>query len=445
MDSGSQSFTAREMIPKKHQMLVKSKRLVVLGACNALLLLTGCVATPPECVVTTTGAMSNSNAKPVSRSNSLELAFDGSASMLGYVAEGKPAESWQALVNVINQSAAAINVNVVTYRVGGGKVKNVASVQKATQPCFYQGCGQYGPVASSLHTLWEKEGLIPSSGGAAPKIPLRMLVTDLEANDGDISAVIKSVRPHVEQGAVIGVVALKVPFNGSVYNSKAKIIYKGETNRPIYLVATGSPMQTSQLLNTLQKSIEMSRLGNNELHITDLKKHVTKPTQTAIDGRGNAQFGVPIRVGKETYGSRRGYVMAKMAADSKELMVGATNLPAGNKIITSLNIGNIEPIIPISTEIRGESIKGATFVNDKLVFQLSIPNPQLGNAVRLNVARGELPEQWWVNWTRLDPKKPDSEEKTEGLRPLMTNFARMMIDENNNSTPAASLCVMYSK
>ena len=58
--------------------------------------------------------------------------------------------------------------------------------------------------------------------------------------------------------------------------------------------------------------------------------------------------------------------MAKMAADSKELMVGATNLPAGNKIITSLNIGNIEPINPISTEIRGESIKGATFVNADL-------------------------------------------------------------------------------
>lgn len=443
MNTDSQLNTTQEMIPKKYQIPVKSKQLIAFGACNALLLLSGCAITPPECL-TKIETKPSSNTKPVSRSNSLELAFDGSASMLGYVAEGKPAESWQRLVNVINQSAAAINVNVATYRVGGGKVKSVASVKNATQPCFYQGCGQYSPVASSLHTLWEKEGLIPSTGDATPKIPLRMLVTDLEANDGDISAVINSVRPHVEQGAVIGIVAMKVPFNGSVYNSKAKVIFKGETNRPIYFVATGSPKQTSQLLNTLQKSIEMSPLRDNKLQITDLKKHVTKPTQTAINGRGNAQFGVPIRVGKKTYVSRRDYVMAKMAANNKELMVGATNIPADNKINASLNIGNIEPINSISTEVRGESIKGVSFVNDKLVFKLSIPYPQLGNAVRINVARGELPEQWWVDWTRLDPKKPDSKEKTEGLRPLMTNFARMMVDEKINSTPAASLCVMYS-
>ena len=134
--------------------------------------------------------------------------------------------------------------------------------------------------------------------------------------------------------------------------------------------------------------------------------------------------------------------MAKMN-DDKELLISSTvttNVP----IDASLKLGEIEPIGPVSTELRGEEIEGTSLVNGKLVFKLSIPNPQPGNALRIKVARGDLPEQWWIDWTRTDPKKTDSRKQTEGLRPLMTNLAKILVDDDADPTPAASFCLMYS-
>ena len=108
---------------------------------------------------------------------------------------------------------------------------------------------------------------------------------------------------------------------------------------------------------------------------------------------------------------------------------------------TKLGLAKLESIDP-ATPLNGESITGEAIVNNHLVVQLALPNPTIGNALRVTVPRGAMPQQWWVDWDRRDPENPNSTQQTDGLLLLMSNLSKMFVEPG--STPAASLCLMYS-
>lgn len=422
----------------------------VIGTAGALLLFTGCVSapTPPACVV---GTNTPSDALKALRGSvpdatSLELAIDGSGSMLGLTTAGEPASNWQKLIRAVSLSAASTNVEVETFRVGSGTIKPLSSWQEATKPCFYQGCGAFQPVSSSLDTVWRRPGLTEAKDGAPAKVPLRLTITDLEANNGDITKLTAVIKKHVEQGAVIGVLALKLPFKGSVYNSDAQVIYKGATDRPIYMLATGPQRQVHKLLEEIKSNASISGIASDSIQVTYLDRTISSPTQTVevVEGipKGQVAQGLPIRLNGITYRPGNNYALVKLFPPAKGVAMASkqgVNLSGINT--TKLGLSKLESIDPQAT-LSGETITGEAIVNNHLVVQLSLPNPSPGNALRVTVPRGALPQQWWVDWDRRDPENPNSNQQTDGLLLLMSNLSKMLVEPG--STPAAAFCLMYS-
>ena len=420
-----------------------------VSAAGALLYLTGCTPpAPPACVV---GTPTPSKAlqtlwKSVPDATSLELAIDGSGSMLGFTSAGAPSSNWQKLIRAVTLSVASTNVGVETFRVGSGTIKPLSSWQEATTPCFYQGCGAYAPVSSSLDTVWQRPGLTNATPGAPAKVPLRLTITDLEANNGDITKLTAIIKKHVAEGAVIGVMALKLPFNGSVFNSNAQVIFKGETERPIYLLATGPQHQVHKLLDEIKSNASISGIAADSIQITHLDQIISSPTQTVevVEGipQGLVASGLPIRLNGVTYRLGNDFALVKLFPKAKGVaMASKKGISISGVKSTKLGLAKLESIDP-ATPLNGESITGEAIVNNHLVVQLALPNPTIGNALRVTVPRGAMPQQWWVDWDRRDPENPNSKQQTDGLLLLMSNLSKMFVEPG--STPAASLCLMYS-
>ena len=430
----------------RHYLRHTSKLIGVAGVITAL---TGCASTaPPTCVVgaTTPTADQTSLWQSVPEASSLELAIDGSGSMQGLTTAGEPAGQWQKLIKAVSLSAASTDVDVQTFRVGSGTIQPVASWQDATQPCFYQGCGQYQPVSSSLDTVWRRPGLTPAENGAPATIPLRLTITDLEANNGDITKLTAVIKEHVGQGAVIGVLALKLPFDGDVYNSNAEIIFKGRTERPIYLLATGPQRQVHTLLDEIKSNASISGIPTDSIKITYLDRYIATPTQTVgvVEGRPQGQVaqGLPIRLNGTTYRPGNNYALVKLFPEATGVALASKqgiNLSSANN--TKLGFAKLESVEP-NTSLNGETISGEAIVNNHFVVQLNLPNPSTGNALRVTVPRGALPQQWWVDWDRRDPLNPESNQQTDGLLLLMSNLSKMLVEPG--STPAVAYCLMYS-
>ena len=421
-----------------------------VSAAGALMVLAGCAPapSPPACVVGTPTPSKTQQTlwQSVPDATSLELAIDGSGSMLGLTAAGAPASNWQTLLKAVTLSAASTNVGVETFRVGSGTIKPLSSWQEATTPCFYQGCGAFTPVSSSLDTVWQRPGLTKAKNGAPANVPLRLTITDLEANNGDITKLTAVIKQHVAEGAVIGVLALKLPFNGSVYNSNAQVIYTGATERPIYLLATGPQRQVHKLLDEIKSNAAMSGIAANSIQITYLDRTISSPTQTVevVEGipQGQVAQGLPIRLNGVTYRPGNNYALVKLFPEAKGVaMASKRGISVSGINTTQLGLAKLESIDP-GTPLNGETITGEAIVNNHLVVQLALPNPSPGNALRVTVPRGALPQQWWVDWDRRDPQNPNSNQQTDGLLLLMSNLSKMLVEPG--STPAASLCLMYS-
>lgn len=160
-------------------------------------------------------------APPVAAADAKELliGIDGSGSMLGH-ARASDSSRWLNLLQSINLSTQTQGLTAKAYRIGAGKAQelNSESVTSARNPCFFQGCAPYPAVASSLQTLWDVKA-------AAGFTPLRLLVSDLEVNQNDISTLIGAIRKDLSKGAAAGVLALKLPFEGQVFNASGKPIF----------------------------------------------------------------------------------------------------------------------------------------------------------------------------------------------------------------------------
>lgn len=422
-----------------------------VSAAGALSFLTGCIPPPPAPPACVVGAPTPSKAQQtlwqsVPDATSLELAIDGSGSMLGLTAAGAPASNWQTLIRAVTLSAASTNVGVETFRVGSGTIKPLSSWKEATTPCFYQGCGPFTPVSSSLDTVWQRPGLTKAKEGVPAKVPLRLLITDLEANDGDITKLTAVIKQHVAQGAVIGVLALKLPFNGSVFNSNAQVIFQGKTERPIYLLATGPQRQVYKLLDEIKSNASISGIAADSIQITYLDRTISSPTQTVKVVEGippdKVATGLPIRFNGVTYRPGNNYAFVKLFPNANGVAMGSKKgVSISDDKVAKLGLAKLESI-ESKNPLNGEKVTGEMIVNNHLVVQLALPNPSPGNALRVVVPRGALPQQWWVDWNRRDPEDPNSKQQTDGLLLLMSNLSKMLVEPG--STPAVAFCLMYS-
>ena len=163
-----------------------------------------------------------------------------------------------------------------------------------------------------------------------------------------------------------------------------------------------------------------------------------------LEGRPQGQVaqGLPIRLNGTTYAPGNNYALVKLFPEAKGIaMTSKQGITLSSVNNTKLGFAKLESIEP-NTSLNGETITGEAIINNQFAVQLSLPNPTPGNALRVTVPRGALPQQWWVDWDRRDPQNPDSNQQTDGLLLLMSNLSKMLVEPG--STPAVSYCLMYS-
>ena len=375
---------------------------------------------------------------------SLDLAIDGSGSMLGLTGSAQATSAWKGLIKGVTLAAAAYGLPVKPLRVGGGESKAFDSTLQAANPCFFQGCGAFRPVSSSLESLWNAPGLIKG------KPPLRIVIGDLEANDGDIAKLLTAIKPHVDQGAVIGVLAVRMPFNGKVFNSQGVVIHAGEAKRPIYLLATGPRSQLHGLLMDVKTKASLAGMPTNDMHLTFLDQQANAPTLTAKSVSGipadGISGGLPIRLAGTTYSpsGSDNYQFAKLYPNAEGVTISSSTSPASGQQQPDLSLVRLEAIaLPgDSAGLNGLSVNGFQMSGQELSVAIRIPSSVPSKAIRAFVPRGQLPEDWWLSWNRLNPSEKKAHDQSDGLLLLLTSLSKLMVAPG--TTPAASLCLAFS-
>jgi hypothetical protein len=378
--------------------------------------------------------------------NRIDVAIDGSGSMLGLTGSPEAIATWKAVLKGMSLAAASTGVPIQAVRSGSGELQPIANVNQAADPCFFSGCGAYRPVSSSLDSLWKSDP--PKSS----EVPLKVVVSDLEVNDGEISGLIAAIKPHVKQGAVIGVLAVKSPFDGSVYNSQGVVIHTGKSQRPIYILATGPRAQLHTFLNEVKTKAVLGGARSESIKVTLLDEQVSRPTLKASSIQGvppqAINSGLPIRLGSSTYSpaleSDYQFVRMQKGARGVRLSSGSKAGDENGKL-PDIGLGEIQqvsvPGVP-SGLMSGIAMRGMKLLGQQLVMELAISEDAPSTAFRVNVPRGRLPEDWWISWDRRDPRIPAARDQTDGLLLLLTSLSTLLVEPG--SSPAAAFCIALS-
>jgi hypothetical protein len=375
---------------------------------------------------------------------SIDLGIDGSGSMLGFTDSAETSDSWKSLIQGVTLASASQGLTVNPQRVGGGQLKSFDNPSQAVNPCFFIGCGAFSPVASSLDSLWKEPGLTDE------RVPLRVLISDLEVNDGDISKVIEVIKPHAEAGAVIGVLALKLPFEGNVYNSRGAVIYQGDATRPIYILASGPQSQVGPLLESIKSNISLSGVSTLSMKLTYLEEWANRETLTirSVSGIPANQLssGIPIRLGDVTYSpaATGEYQFAKLQKDLTSMLLSSSTTIDSEAIHPYVNIGTIEAIsLPgFFANLNRVSSGGIAINGSDLQIKINTSSVADAKALRAVIPRGQLPEDWWIQWDRFPKDDGLPQDQTDGLLQLMTQLGKLFVAKG--TTPAASFCVLTS-
>ena len=408
--------------------------------------LSGCGAQPklPDCLSGLAGGdepnATAATKKPLKIGKQVLIGIDGSGSMLGY---SQADESiWQRFLQSINQGTLRNGLQPVTYRIGGGVAEGPigASVTQAADPCFFKGCSGFKPVASSLETLWiiERNEKI---------LPLRLLVSDLEVNQSDITTMLGSIRGDLAKGASAGVLGIKAPFKGDIFSTDGQIIYKGSTKRPVFILATGPKEQVKSVLNEIRKTLASKGINDARISIIEPSSDVETmkaqwvsgvPTRTATTRR-------KIQIGGKNYNPAQNpeYQFIRLdpgftgisVATTKKWTEGAKRPDFGIADLERLSITGRQILIAGGMQINSIQISG---LNIKV--GIDIDSSVESGLYRVVIPAGSLPEKWWLEWDRPEADKNKIGEKTEGFLPLMTGLSEE-IAESANSPPAAVMCI----
>lgn len=417
-----------------------------------LFLLAGCPvvdsARLPECVV---GKPAPSAAQievwqKVPKATRIDVAIDGSGSMQGLIGSPKATEAWKAVLKGVTLAAASSGETIQALRSGSGQLQPLANVSQAAEPCFFSGCGAYASVTSSLDAVWK--GSLP----AGPGVPMKVAISDLEVNEGDISGLVAAIKPHVSKGAVIGVLAVKLPFQGSVFNSQSKVVHTGQSQRPIYLLATGPQAQLKAFLNDVRTKAALGGVPSNTMQLTFLDEHVNRPTLKAASVQGvppqAINSGLPIRLANSTYspGGQSDYQFVRLLSQAEGVRLGSTTKVGTSQAeLPEIAVAEVEPVVlpgALPAMSLGVSVRGLQLQGQQLVMELAIPGATLAGALRATVPRGQLPEDWWISWNRREPSSSSARDQTDGLLLLLTSLGSLLVEPG--STPAAAFCLAFS-
>ena len=414
------------------------------------MLLAGCVSSArlPECVVgkSAPSAAQVAGWEKVPDASRVDVAIDGSGSMQGLTGSPKATAAWKAVLKGVTLAAASTGQPIQAMRSGSGQLQPLANVSQAGEPCFYSGCGAYPSVSSSLDAVWK--GALP----AGPGVPLKVAISDLEVNEGDISGLVAAIKPHVAKGAVIGVLAVKLPFQGSVYNSQSEIVHTGQSQRPIYLLATGPQTQLKTFLNDVRTKAALGGVPTETMQLTFLDEHVNRPTLKAASVQGvppqAINSGLPIRLANSTYspGGQPDFQFVKLLSQAEGVRLSnSATVGTSQAKLPEIALVHVEPVIlPGAGESMGSgvSVRGLQLQGQQLVMELAIPDQTPAGALRATVPRGQLPEDWWISWNRRDPSSTSARDQTDGLLLLLTSLGTLLVDPG--STPAAAFCLAFS-
>ena len=397
-----------------------------------------------DCVIGASTSDSKLLAKlaAIPNAKQLDLAIDGSGSMLGLTGSAKASAAWKAMLRSVTLASAASGTPVNARRSGSGGLERIQSVREAANPCFFSGCGGFQPVTSSIDSLWKRD---PVEKGS---VPLRMAITDLEVNDGEISGLVSAIKPHVANGAVIGLLAVKLPFNGRVFNSESQVIHAGESDRPIYLLTTGPKAQVHELLNEIRSKAAMGGVPSGTMQITYMDDRIREPTLKAAAVEGvpiqAITSGLPVRIGNTNYSqaSNPDVQFVRLSAQAQGVRLASRpGLSTGKSQFSDLGLVALEPVGSGST-VAGVSVKDVQIQGKDLIVELSVSPGAPASVIRASVPRGQLPEDWWLRWNRGDPSAPEAKEQTDGLLLLLTSLGRLQAPLG--STPASAFCLAFS-
>ena len=377
----------------------------------------------------------------------LQLAIDGSGSMLGLTGSPQASASWKSVLRAVTLAAAGNGADVQASRVGGGTTQPIGNALQAAEACFFQGCGGHAPVSSSLDALWTAPGLNNQT------VPLRLAISDLEVNNGDIAKLVAAIDPHVKRGATIAILAIKVPFQGKIFNSEGQVIHTGSAQRPIYLLATGPRTQLHTLMADIRAKAALSGVPTASMQLTFLEDQANAPTLLARSVRGvpvnSISSGLPVQLSGATYGpgAQVDYQLARLSqrtdavvlSSRREGAIGAAPLP-------DMAIAQLEAL-PVGGQVNnlapGLHVQSFQLGNQELALTISIPAGTPSTALRAQVPRGQLPEAWWINWNRQTPTAATAREQSDGLLLLLTSLSRLLVAPG--TTPAAALCLAFNQ
>jgi len=410
--------------------------ILMLGACQPAARLGNCVTGDDQLI-----SKLQKQWASVPAAKQLDLGIDGSGSMLGLTGSARTSAAWKAMLRGVTLAAAASGTPVNAQRSGSGRLERIQSVSEAANPCFFSGCGGFAPVTSSLDSLWKRE-----PGEKA--VPLRMAITDLEVNDGEISGLVSAIKPHVTNGAVIGVLAVKLPFSGKVYNSESQVINNGESQRPIYLLTTGSKAQVHELLNEIRSKAVLGGISSDSMKISYLDDRISEPTLKAASVEGMPaqaiQGDLDVRIDNTNYSraSNPDVQFVHLSDQAQGVRLASrSGLTSGKAKFSDLGLVSLEPVGPAAT-VAGVSVKGMQVQGNDLIVELSVSPGAPASVIRASVPRGKLPEEWWIRWNRGDPSAPEAKQQTDGLLNLLTSLGKLQAPEG--SPPASAFCLAFS-
>jgi hypothetical protein len=410
----------------------------------AVIALTGCAmtsCTPPKLPDCLTGlpAPAPAPVPPNVDNHQILLGIDGSDSMLGF-AEAKQ-DVWRRFLQSINQGIVSKGVKPVTYRIGGGDAEGPISgwLTQGLDPCFFKGCGRYKAVTSSLATLWAIK--------SKTKIPLRLLISDLEVNQSDISSLLPGIKSDLGKGASAGILGLKAPFTGNIFGTDGQILQKASTNRPVFILVTGPEEEVASILDSIRKTLALKQISSTRIRLSALRRGNPNTTLTAqwIGGIPvAASTEAPVQIGSSKYipHDNPTYQFIRMnsnmtglsIASRKGLAKGTTREDFGIAELEELSIPGGKPQAAQGMRISKIDISGTN-----LTVDLDIDQSVASGSYRIVVPAGSLPDQWWLEWDRSQADTTSVGEKTEGLLALMTILSQE-IAKSSNAPPSAAMC-----
>ena len=379
--------------------------------------------------------------KPPQVGQQVLIGIDSSGSMLGY-AQASNRNVWPRLLQSISQGILINGLQPVTYRIGAGAAEGPlkGSVTQATNPCFFKGCEGYRPVASSLETLWtiQSEGTV---------LPLRLLVSDLEVNQGDISSLLAAIKPDFAKGASAGILGIKALFTGDVFGANGQVIQRGNINRPLFILATGPKEQVRSALEEVKKTLSLRGITDTRISIIGPSNSQETKNAKWIGGvpAKAATSGVNIRLDGQTFSPAQnpGYQFIRLNSGATGLSVATTKTWSQGAERPDFGIADLEKL-PIAKgqpqAAEGIQVSSIQISGSNVRVGINVDPSAASGLYRVVIPAGSMPEEWWVSWDRAEGDKANVGDKTQGLLLLMTTLSRQIAGAAN-APPAAALCI----